>query len=97
MLMLASSSSSPRQRGSIERGIDGGNHRVIGGRAGEMCGDARGVVTVSFPSWRMSLRKTPPLAGIAARGRVPDPVALENAYLSGPPRQRFRRLRIPSV
>jgi hypothetical protein len=39
MLMLASSSSSPRQRGSIERGVDGGDHRVIGGRAGEMCGD----------------------------------------------------------
>jgi hypothetical protein len=39
MLMLASSSSSPRHRGSIERGVDGGDHRVIGGRAGEMCGD----------------------------------------------------------
>ena len=39
MLMLASSSSSPRHRGSIERGVDGGCHRVIGGRAGEMCGD----------------------------------------------------------
>jgi hypothetical protein len=39
MLMLASSSSSPGQRGSIERGIDGGDHRVIGGRAGEMCGN----------------------------------------------------------
>ena len=39
MLMLASSSSSPGHRGSIERGVDGGNHRVIGGRAGEMCGD----------------------------------------------------------
>jgi hypothetical protein len=39
MLMSASSSSSPRHRGSIERGVDGGNHRVIGGRAGEMCGD----------------------------------------------------------
>jgi hypothetical protein len=38
--MLASSlPSSPRQRGSIERGIDGGDHRVIGGRAGEMGGD----------------------------------------------------------
>ena len=30
MLMLASSSSSTR--GSIERGVDGGDHRVIGGR-----------------------------------------------------------------
>ena len=39
MLMLASSSSSPRHRGSIERGVDGGGHRVIGGRAGEICGD----------------------------------------------------------
>jgi hypothetical protein len=39
MLMLPSSSSSPRQRSSIERGVDGGDHRVIGGRAGEMCGD----------------------------------------------------------
>ena len=37
MLMLASSSSSPRHR--IERGVDGGDHRVIGGRAGEMCSD----------------------------------------------------------
>jgi hypothetical protein len=27
MLMLASSSSSPRHRGSIERGVDGGDHR----------------------------------------------------------------------
>jgi hypothetical protein len=33
MLMLAPSSSSPRHRGSIERGVDGGDHRVIGGRA----------------------------------------------------------------
>jgi hypothetical protein len=33
MLMLASSSSSPRHHGSIERGVDGGNHRVIGGLA----------------------------------------------------------------
>ena len=39
MLMLASPSSSPRHRGSIERGVDGGDHRVIGGRAGEMGGD----------------------------------------------------------
>jgi hypothetical protein len=39
MLMSASSSSSPRHRGSIERGVDGGDHRVIGGRAGEMCSD----------------------------------------------------------
>ena len=39
MLMLASSSSSPRHRGSIERGVDGGDHRVIGGLATEMCGD----------------------------------------------------------
>jgi hypothetical protein len=39
MLMLASSSSSPRRRGSIECGVDGGNHRVTGGRAGEMGGD----------------------------------------------------------
>jgi hypothetical protein len=39
MLMLASSSSSPRHRGRIERGVDGGDHRVIGGRAGEMGGD----------------------------------------------------------
>ena len=39
MLMLASSSSSPRHRGSIERGVYGGNHRVIGGPATEMCGD----------------------------------------------------------
>jgi hypothetical protein len=39
MLMLASSSSSPRHRGRIERGVDGGDHRVIGGRAGEMCGN----------------------------------------------------------
>ncbi len=39
MLMLASSSSSPGPRGSIERGVDGGGHRVIGGRAGKMCGD----------------------------------------------------------
>jgi hypothetical protein len=39
MLMLASSSSSPRHRGSIERGVDGGDHRVIGGRAGEMGSD----------------------------------------------------------
>jgi hypothetical protein len=38
MLMLASSSSSPRHRGSIERGVDGGDHRVIGGLAIEMCG-----------------------------------------------------------
>ena len=37
MLMLASSSSSPR--GSIERGVDGGDHRVIGGLAAEMGGD----------------------------------------------------------
>jgi hypothetical protein len=37
MLMLTSSSSSPRHRGRIERGVDGGDHRVIGGRAGEMC------------------------------------------------------------
>jgi hypothetical protein len=39
MLMLASSSSSPRHRCSIERSVDGGGQRVIGGRAGEMCGD----------------------------------------------------------
>ena len=39
MLMLASSSSSPRHRGSIERSVDGGDHRVIGGRAGETGGD----------------------------------------------------------
>jgi L,D-transpeptidase catalytic domain len=39
MLMLASSSSSPRHRDSIERGVDGGDHRVIGGLATEMCGD----------------------------------------------------------
>jgi hypothetical protein len=39
MLTLASSSSSPRRRGSIERGVDGGDHRVIGGRAGEMGGN----------------------------------------------------------
>ena len=38
MLMLASSSS-PRHRGRIERGVDGGDHRVIGGRAGETGGD----------------------------------------------------------
>jgi hypothetical protein len=37
--MSASPSSSPRHRGSIERGVDGGDHRVIGGRAGEMGGD----------------------------------------------------------
>ena len=37
--MLASSSSSPRHRGSIERGVDGGDHRVIGGLAIEMYGD----------------------------------------------------------
>jgi hypothetical protein len=37
--MSASSSSSPRHRGSIERGVDGGDHRVIGGLATEMCGD----------------------------------------------------------
>ena len=37
--MLASPSSSPRHRGSIERGVDGGSHRVIGGLAIEMCGD----------------------------------------------------------
>jgi hypothetical protein len=36
---VASFSSSPRHRGSIERGVDGGDHRVIGGRAGEMGGD----------------------------------------------------------
>ena len=39
MLMLASSSSSPRHRGSIERGVDGGDHCVIGGLATEMRGD----------------------------------------------------------
>jgi|SRR3989454_3241734 hypothetical protein len=39
MLMLASSSSSPRHRGRIERGVDGGDHRVIGGRASKMGGD----------------------------------------------------------
>jgi hypothetical protein len=39
MLILASSSSSPRHRGRIERGVDGGDHRVIGGLATEMCGD----------------------------------------------------------
>jgi hypothetical protein len=39
MLMLTSSSSSPRHRGSIERSVDGGGHRVIGGGAGEMGGD----------------------------------------------------------
>jgi hypothetical protein len=39
MLMLASSSSSPRHRGSIERGVDGGDHRVIGGLATEMYSD----------------------------------------------------------
>jgi ATP-dependent DNA ligase len=39
MLMLAFSSSSPRHRGRIERGVDGGDHRVIGGLATEMCGD----------------------------------------------------------
>ena len=39
MLMLASSSSSPRHRGRIEGGVDGGDHRVIGGRTGEMRGD----------------------------------------------------------
>jgi hypothetical protein len=39
MLKLASSSSSPRHRGSIERGVDGGDHRVIGGRATEICSD----------------------------------------------------------
>ena len=39
MLMLAFSSSSPRHRGSIERGVDGGDQRVIGGRASETGGD----------------------------------------------------------
>ena len=39
MLMLAFSSSSPRHRGRIERGVDGGDHRVIGGRADEARGD----------------------------------------------------------
>ena len=39
MLMLASSSSSPRHRGNIERRVNGGDHRVIGGLATEMCGD----------------------------------------------------------
>ena len=39
MLMLAFSSSSPRHRGRIDRGGDGGDHRVIGGRAGETGGD----------------------------------------------------------
>ena len=39
MLMPTSSSSSPRHRGSIERGVDGGDDRVIGGLATEMCGD----------------------------------------------------------
>jgi hypothetical protein len=39
MLMLASSSSSPSHRGSIERRVDGGDHRIIGGRAGKMGGD----------------------------------------------------------
>jgi hypothetical protein len=39
MLMLASSSSSPRHRCSIERGVDGGGHRVIGGLSTEMCSD----------------------------------------------------------
>jgi hypothetical protein len=39
MLMLASSSSSARHRGRIERGVDGGDHRSIGGRAGEMGGN----------------------------------------------------------
>jgi hypothetical protein len=39
MLMLASSSSSPGHHGSIERGVDGGDHRVIGGLTTEMCGD----------------------------------------------------------
>ena len=29
----------PRHRGSIERGVDGGDHRVIGGLATEMCSD----------------------------------------------------------
>jgi predicted nucleic acid-binding Zn ribbon protein len=39
MVTLASSSSSPRHRGSIERGVDGGDHCVIGGLATEMCSD----------------------------------------------------------
>ena len=39
MLMPTSSSSSPRHRGRIEGGVDGGDHRVIGGRAGEMRGN----------------------------------------------------------
>ena len=39
MLMSASSSSSPSHRGRIEGGVDGGDHRVIGGLATEMCGD----------------------------------------------------------
>jgi hypothetical protein len=39
MLMLAFSSSSPSHRGSIERGVDGGDHRIIGGLATEMCSD----------------------------------------------------------
>jgi hypothetical protein len=32
-------SSSPRYRGRIERGVDGGDHRVISGLATEMYGD----------------------------------------------------------
>ena len=39
MLMLAFSSSSPRHRGRIECGGDGGDHRVIVRRAGKMCGN----------------------------------------------------------
>jgi hypothetical protein len=39
MLMSASSSSSPRHRGRIERGVDGGDHCVIGGLATEMYSD----------------------------------------------------------
>jgi hypothetical protein len=50
MLMLASSPSSPRHRGSIEHSVDGGDHRVIGGRAGETGGDAFDVL------WRANRR-----------------------------------------
>ena len=66
MLVLASSSSAPGHRGSIERGVDGGDHRVIGGLGTEMGGDRLQEMIAlsdrqrrrrrSNPGWRWSSR-----------------------------------------
>jgi hypothetical protein len=87
MLMLASSSSSPRHRGSIERGVDGGCHRVIGGRAGEMCSNRLQEMIALSDRQRRRRPHSLKLAVSEARGRViePPPCIDAAALAAAPP------------